>query len=861
MSALFARLGLAESRLALLLAVRGRGTGAGRRVRGGGGECQQQVRTASWWKKKSYDDTVGGDEFGLDSQLREAEEKWQELKQHELRQTDVQVELEQQDLKEQELEVQRKTSEIVRGVVSNRGWGLGDSKEDEQQAAQPSQPKADQLSWSQGSGDTVWDAISRPAESDAEPVRREHSRAPGWGLIEAAMPGMVTDAVPADPRPVSKDTTELGWSRNSEDAFWEKTERSDTYPEPPKDAFSGHAPVKAERPFNLPTKDNQSSNEEWLKPRSDPLLNINYEFWLPKALEEKDQDKVARCLYAAQDRLDFGFVERIPEDTFTEVLRILEPQHNIGEIAEAYSGISEYAATQIGLMRPDQLMFEYGQMLQEVAFVRRRNGRRLTAAQYITLLRSAEYLGNWQLAKRLWEDLKHDDIQPDVHMYNAYLAAMMRIGWNSSSPKHRERVLNFNMLARKARRRDIPYASYSIGTPGGVKERSMVVLDAMLKNGITATEETYRSIITAAAREGEMDTVRSVLKTVWNIDIKELMSPNRNETEPLRARELPRDSPHYPTPQLLWTLGHAFGMNSNIPTALRVVDFVSREYDIDVPRETWAILFEWTFVLAGPRWGSSGRADRKLGQLPRSSLTTLWNTMTGDPYLVRPTMGMYTHMIKNLSIRGEPKMITAKMERAKPLADESRAARDTAWEDFERCLIRQELDLPIESLAMARRRWEGTAIIHAKNHRWMKRWMRLLLRSLVEWHRRRHERGTELNNTVTLRTIPRLLWNWRSFADTHVQYDLPTGVLEIEMKTEREVLRNARRRESTLLKREKAMREARLVVGDGLLSLPVDEETGQPVAATRRLRVARGEKGNEPDEDAGGGTMPTYVQN
>jgi hypothetical protein len=814
MSALLARLGLAESRV-VSLSVLGRGNG-GRHVHNGWwGGRSEQTRKASWWKK-SYDGGTGSNEFGLGTPQEKADD---------------------------EREAHKNTSEFVR----EKGWGLSNTESEEKSTGSENRARSpvrldegeDKLNWSQSSEDAYWDFTSQSVDEDQQAPRRPDSRKAAWGGIdEQVQSGGKAPALST--RSEAPNETGLGWSQQSEDAFWEHTSRArDDFGENEQAIMRGQPDPKIDQ---NPSESSHSVEEPQVSGDQEET-RFDHRKWLPLAIEGNDQDLAARCLFAAEDSLDHEFLNSISEATFTDILHVLEPRRNILELSNTYMETSEHMAKQLGLMRVDRLMAEHGQMLINVARIRIQGGRRLTRAQYLILLKSAVDLGYSRLTKWVWRGVELDGMEPDLDMYNAYLGSFLWSGYYNSSARHRERVTNFNMTQRNDKRKDMPYANYHIGTPGGSKEISMMILDEMLKSGITANEKTYRSLITAAAREGEMDTVKSVLRTVWNIDVGRVMSLTPSEPMP-KAKAFPKDSQQYPTSKLLWAIAHAYGINNNIPVALRMVDYVSREYDIPIDANVWAILFEWTFTLASPRSGTNGRDDKKTGQLPKAAVERLFLTMTRAPYLVEPTMGMYNLLIKNLSTRGLSAKMTPRMAEGAALNQASISARNDAWKLLERSLDERDSGKEHSSIAVARRQWENAAVVAARNRLWMKQWVRLFLNSLVEWHRDRKVPKIRTHG-FSLRYVPRLLLDWRHYAGAHVKYDLPTGILEIQMFSEEDMLRAAVTRERIWLDREATVDRARLLVGDALMVPGVeaatpDETSMRSVSATtRRLREAR----------------------
>jgi hypothetical protein len=791
------------------------------------------MRKASW-SRDAYGGGKGNDKFGL---RNEAERTQEEDDATEIR-------------KREEREAHKKLSHFLRG----KGWGL-DSSEQKEADGRRSKDKILPLKYGEMSADNLSssqrpeDMTERPKDNILPPRYGDPSaEEPGWSqdfedaYREAASKVINMDRRNASARTAASDENGLGWSQQTEDAFWERTASLEDDTADPEQESSERIFGSEVYGSAVPVQSRQSLKEQETSP-SEPLAYINYEIWLPIAIQDGDADKVARCLYTAQNCLDYDFVNGISEATFTDILRVLEPRNNIENLSQAYSSVSHDMAKHMGLIPVNKLMVEYSLLLQEIVAQRRQSGHPLVADQYFVLLQSAQDLGDSRLATKLLEEMQEDGVLPDVETYNAYLGSFVWAGWNNSTARHSERVINVNMLARDQKRKDMPFANYHIGSPGGIKEKAMEVLTAMLDRGLDANEKTYCSIITAAAREGEIDTVQSILRTAWNIDAQKIMELTPGHADLPRAKVLPIDSQQYPTSRLLWTLAHAFCINNDIPKALRLVDYVSREYDLAIGEETWSVLLEWTFVMARRRHGTAARDDRKTGQLPQASVQTLFNTMTAAPYFVEPTMGMHNHLVVSMYLREWTTKMLEIMEHAVSLKEESKAARDAAWSHFRWFLTQQEKGqryLPPPSIV--RRRYETAKVVDTRNSLWMKRWVRLFLASVEDFHRR-HKAGRTYANfhDFTFGTVPRMLLEWRKFAGARVRYDLPTGVLEIEMQSEEEKLQKAVLREKIWYAREEAKAKTGLLVGHGLLDSyesPVgeDEVAG---ATTRRLKKAR----------------------
>jgi hypothetical protein len=845
MSLLFARLGLVESRAASLSVLR---RGNKKRVP----SEWQQIRLASWWKLSDE----GGSEsnaFGIKKKSNEEEDRRSEFTK-EQRQRSAELrrrkreEQDEKELAEEKREELESHAKIVKSIRI-RGWFPDELAEDAEAEDHSSPPESGpaKLALSLLSEDQYWEETSRNEETGGE--------VPGVELIHDTAGRLTENEVfstdTSTEAPSMGDTYKPALG-STEYELLEDAAQRESYLESPGRRSTSRRIDQADTRYkaHYPSRNVYSDDApNQGSPYDESLLNNNYITRLPTALEEEDQDMVARCLYTAQQSLDFDFIHSIPDATFTQILHVLEAHRSIGDLSDTYKYISEHVAWQIGVIPQEQLMSDHGLMLQEIAMIRRRSGRQLTAGQYLVLLKSARDLGQLDLATKLWEYMHQDGVVPDLPIFNAYLSAFVWNGHNNSTARHHDRVVDHYMLKRKATKGGLPYFNYSVGSPLGIKDRSMVILDAMLKTGITANEETYCEIITAAAREGELDTVESILQITWNINVSNVMQADFGDEEVPKPKALSKDHPHYPTPKLLAALAHAFAINSKIPTALRLVDHISREYDIPITTDTWEILFEWTYVLSCIRSGTAARGDRTEGQLPLNSPSKLWKTMTGAPYFVRPTITMYNLLIRNLLRRTSPIEALTKMAEAEELDLAVRSARREAWATLERCLEQQQNgSRPEKPVAVARQRWEDMTVFVSRNLRWKKSWIRLFCKSIQGWHRGswRHD------HSLALRVVPRVLWVWRSFTDRTLKYDLPTGVLEIQKMSKSETLRQAARNERLILRREEILEKARVLVADDLIRASKDPSTNQPVASTLRLRKYRSRTTRRPLQQISG---------
>ena len=288
---------------------------------------------------------------------------------------------------------------------------------------------------------------------------------------------------------------------------------------------------------------------------ADPkLLDIDYATLFPDALQEANADLTARCLFAAATAKDHGFVGSMSNATFNEVLRLLEPGRHVDKLMTAHTELSEAMLRQLAIPSLQDVAYEYAQLMSDLVLMRRSAGQRLTYADYIVLLRSARDLGNPRLARSLWRQMALEEIQPDREAWNLYIATVIATRAHVAAGRHKHRITPYHRLARSAPRRGQAFAGYSVG-PDGLKTRVMSHFREMLDQGVAADEETFRLVMTAAAREGDIDTVKSILKRVWDINVEALVAGEPESS--ILPKQIPPDSSLKPTSKLLFTIASA----------------------------------------------------------------------------------------------------------------------------------------------------------------------------------------------------------------------------------------------------------------------------------------------------------------
>lgn len=565
-------------------------------------------------------------------------------------------------------------------------------------------------------------------------------------------------------------------------------------------------------------------DEYEVKPIQDQsLLELDYKTTLSGALLRAETDLVMRCLFAAAHANDIDFIRGIPATSFSEIIRLAEPRRFVSKLGSTHLELSSMMVKKMHTAPMRQIAFEYTSVIRQMLGIRKSAGMRLTFGDYTILLRAARDLGNPRMGRLLWTNMLEEGYKPNTLCYNYMMSTIVWNGVHLAGARQKVRIVPFNMLGRSKQNPTSRFHNYRVG-PSGVRLTATSIFSEMLANDAYADESSFRILMTASAREGDLDTVKSILMKVWNIDVDGIMAGKPESS--ILPKQRPDHSPLRPTKDLLFTLAHIFGINNDIPTALRVVDFAARHYNLELNEHAWSQLFEWTFVLAMDRPNVARRKGTDAGILPPRSLLNLWDTMISPPYNLNPTMGMYNFIIKHMfRNRWVPEM-TQKMSEARWLYHKHRNRADQAyneWRDaIERLGSAKHLHSSGKTVEKLRNQYEHADLIRQRDLFWLKRWVRLYLGV----HRHHHRLDHMMDSCV--RRVPRLLFDWRHAAPTKVKYETQTGMVEIVFRTEEEVLDNSRIGYSQRLERQKLLDACGKLVGQAWVR-------GGEVKKTRRM--------------------------
>lgn len=386
--------------------------------------------------------------------------------------------------------------------------------------------------------------------------------------------------------------------------------------------------------------------------RHDLAQNIQAVF--EKAIASNDSEELLQRVWEVSQV--FGGMAAIPSTTFIEILRQLDPSDSFLPFRHSYS-------TRI----PKNYTLFANRHRKEYATLQRRRTMywdifeararySLDVREYAQFLRCARSTWDGRFATTVMTSMISKGVKPDVDCYNLYFESKC---WSEVWHPSERQLLRVIPYTRKIRQdmlderngkrsveRGIVIRPHGVGERG-LKNEVREVFTHMIEGGIMADGKAFGALLTALAREGDLQGVKAVLQKAWDVDVDAIKVDATNPQESDGPTRLPSSSPLYPNQDHLLIIAHAFGSNNDVPTALRVVDHFSRKFLIPVSEAVWAELLEWTFTLSTRRSKRRKTDGAQIGQLSLQTMEHLWHVITSEPYNCQPSLPMYDLIIRS----------------------------------------------------------------------------------------------------------------------------------------------------------------------------------------------------------------------
>ncbi|TPX13046.1 uncharacterized protein E0L32_006472 [Thyridium curvatum] len=509
-----------------------------------------------------------------------------------------------------------------------------------------------------------------------------------------------------------------------------------------------------------------------------------------------------------QDSTIESVVAQLPSTAFSELMRCLDPFVVAKELS-ASDGIS--IGPGVAQMTPlGRFVNNYGictiyvgllRKLTSIFKVRRETWHKPQFNDYIVLVRCAGAASDMTAAKEIWQMMDEDNYTTSRSsrayaefararfltepLYMQYNLPLHRVRPASLFPgkfthfalhSRLDRGKTLYMLGRLQRNMDLHRKhrfGHNFRKPHVAEETNMI-----LRNSIPVTRVFTRArslgydhdvdflsaMIVATARTGKVASTIDILRKYWNIHIS-----RRKATGSVIVQDgvIPRrSSPMYPTGRLMEAIVLAFGSNSHIAIALKVVNHISQLYRIEIPDKVWFDLLSWTYIAgtkpATTEWKIMGMRHKVLKP---DAVQLVWDVMTSAPYNVKPGFDQYRILVNSLiEQRKYGEAIPLMRQLKDQYQAQCRVYEEALWEYSQ---TRQQRVATGPVLM----RYERASA--KKWHMWyaIEMWCHKIFKKVRPGDK----------DTFTTTTIPQLVDEFRNFMVSPTTYRTPTGFVRLHL--------------------------------------------------------------------------------
>ncbi|ETN45239.1 uncharacterized protein HMPREF1541_10116 [Cyphellophora europaea CBS 101466] len=371
--------------------------------------------------------------------------------------------------------------------------------------------------------------------------------------------------------------------------------------------------------------------------------------------EDEHPDRVFFALIHAADGAQF--IHTASDHAFSRAFCQLDPEHFIEAYKPLYQDLppSLHIGPAFRTVRSlEDRCKRFVRRIQRIMQMRTDAGFPLTLDVYRHVLWCAEVACDEQFARLVFDrEMSAQGVDPDEDCYNSLLAACAKSGLNDVAHRKHHRRTQYHLDRREnvhgirdqgqlaVLGRGRPHRS----EPAGLRDYVLRVFKQMGEQGFAGNEKTFTSLMLALGQDGDMNGVKSILRSVWNINTELLLTFDEEEIESPTFYE--ENSPLRPTGRLLDTVVHVFGNNNEMYVASLLNDYLSRNYNINAPQHVWEKLFELTYQFARRENAWHRSRNWSPGHLPGQALPRLFEMMTDEPHNVQPTVQLLTRLSQN----------------------------------------------------------------------------------------------------------------------------------------------------------------------------------------------------------------------
>ena len=517
--------------------------------------------------------------------------------------------------------------------------------------------------------------------------------------------------------------------------------------------------------------------------RSSSALAFMKEF-----VEEGHPERVLRALL--HPHIGAPFIRDASDQDFAHAFELLDPIHFLGERKKISRDIHVRLHIRFKIRKAVLLAEKfdwYLGRLEDILAHRRRSGHPPTLEVYRQLLKWAEVVGSESLARDLFDSaMPQDGIVPDLSSYNSYLGACVWNGAYDVDFKYKRRNIPLNLkfreriLAPKNSQYFLHLGRHRYERPEDdtVRGHCLSVFGELTKRGHKPDEATFVNLMLAMAYDGDINGIKSVLKSVWNIDVDMLDQYDEEEIESPTFYE--ENDPLRPSPKLLHAIVYAFGTNNDAFHASFLLDYISRNYNLPIPSDIWMLVYEFTYVLAQKFSAARERQGQGVGKLPEGSLAKYFDMIADEPHNVKPNTWMLAKLTNNARrARGNLDKTVQAFQTALRLRDEQMTRISQLYDDMlDIChgLNLKASDVPPAEFLDTRRTYIHETLKLDRDLEALRQEMRQILRNnpwqfnISPWQ----------DDRWCVRTVPYLIQEYLSFMPEQVTVGAPRFRYTIE---------------------------------------------------------------------------------
>ncbi|KAK4938822.1 hypothetical protein LTR10_020829 [Elasticomyces elasticus] len=395
-------------------------------------------------------------------------------------------------------------------------------------------------------------------------------------------------------------------------------------------------------------------------------------------LEENNPERIIFGLVSPS--IGDVFVAAANDEAFSKAICALDPEHFIVPFRELHRYIKPTLESEPRfryLRSFEERASVFYQILDALVTLREERGHALTLDVYRHLLRCAAAGGNADMARNIFrKSMPENNLTPDVACYNHFMEAL---NWNRAYGRHERytlRVVPTHLHFRSTQRTRQGFAGHTVASPAkpnnpeSLRLEALTIFNELVRQGLKGDETTFCNLITAMGREGDVSSVKSVLKSVWNIDVDALERYDEEEIESPTFYDL--DSFLRPTERLLFTVAHTFSTNNSVSVAGMLIDYISRNYNMPIPENVWTHLLEWTTVLTTQKGKLRAEHGYGVGRVEEPALEMLWTVSHDEPYNVKPKLVDHIFRLKGRIRARKFDLVLSDLRKCTRLLDEDR---------------------------------------------------------------------------------------------------------------------------------------------------------------------------------------------